>query len=38
MALQVLSIRVGLRFLERVMNSIRNGLAMREPEIAREPS
>jgi hypothetical protein len=25
-------------FLERVMNSIRNGLGMRETEIAREPS
>jgi hypothetical protein len=24
--------------LERVMNSIRNGLGMRETEIAREPS
>jgi hypothetical protein len=24
-------------FLERVMNSIRNGLGMRETEIAREP-
>jgi hypothetical protein len=24
--------------LERVMNSIRNGLGMREPEIAKEPS
>jgi hypothetical protein len=24
--------------LERVMNSIRNGLEMRETEIAREPS
>jgi hypothetical protein len=27
-----------LMALERVMNSIRNGLAMRETEIAREPS
>jgi len=31
--------RVGYRqLLERVMNSIRNGLGMRETEIAREPS
>jgi hypothetical protein len=27
-----------LRDLERVMNSIRNGLGMQETEIAREPS
>jgi uncharacterized membrane protein HdeD (DUF308 family) len=27
-----------LFFLERVMNSIRNGLGMQETEIAREPS
>jgi PAS domain-containing protein len=26
------------KMLERVMNSIRNGLGMRETEIAREPS
>src|SRR5215211_6407386 len=26
------------KYLERVMNSIRNGLGMRETEIAREPS
>jgi len=37
-ALQVLLHRVGVRFLEAVMNSIRNGLGMRETEIAREPS
>jgi hypothetical protein len=28
----------GLEGLERVMNSIRNGLGMRETEIARDPS
>jgi hypothetical protein len=27
-----------LEQLERVMNSIRNGIGMRETEIAREPS
>jgi hypothetical protein len=33
-----LSREVGDGFLERVMNSIRNGLGMQETEIAREPS
>jgi hypothetical protein len=30
--------RSSLKTLERVMNSIRNGLGIRETEIAREPS
>jgi hypothetical protein len=32
------SVRFLFYELERVMNSIRNGLGMRETEIAREPS
>jgi ferredoxin len=31
-------VRLSCQTLERVMNSIRNGLGMRETEIAREPS